>query len=223
LQADAHDLLQAGWTFPVELLLERDTVHELHHQVRGPVCFFDGMDGNDVLVTDGGGSPGLAREALARRAADGHFGGKDLDGDHAAQLLVEALEHHAHAATANDFQDLVMIESAQRIRPLRRGQEARDWDGRVAAGTFSLSLVAFRAIRLVAVLRGAISRSAGFVCDVARERLLHEAADLRMGIQQPLHLAAQIGVVPASLVEVGGPLGRAGFSQGGEEDRFCRR
>ena len=56
LQADAHDLLQAGWTFPVELLLERDTVHELHHQVRGPVCFFDGMDGNDMLVTDGGDS-----------------------------------------------------------------------------------------------------------------------------------------------------------------------
>jgi hypothetical protein len=79
------------------------------------------------------------------------------------------------------------------------------------------------AIRPVAGFRGAISGSAGFVVDVSRGRLLQEATDLRVGFDQALHAAAQVRVTPASFVEVGSALGRAGFFQGGEKNRFCRQ
>ena len=46
-----------------------------------------------------------------------------LDGHDAVQLLVERPQHDAHAALADDLQDLVMPQPAERIRPPRRGQE----------------------------------------------------------------------------------------------------
>ena len=50
LQADAQDLLQLQRPGPVELLLQRDAVDELHDQVGRPCRLLDGVDGDDVLV-----------------------------------------------------------------------------------------------------------------------------------------------------------------------------
>jgi hypothetical protein len=75
------------------------------------VFFLHRVDGNDVLVTDGRGRPSLAREPLSCRAADRQLGGQHLNGHDAVQLFIEALEHNTHSTTADDFQDLVMVES----------------------------------------------------------------------------------------------------------------
>ena len=64
LQADAQDLLQRQRPGAVELLLQREAVDELHDQVGDRAGVLDGVDGDDVVVGDGGGGPGLADEAL---------------------------------------------------------------------------------------------------------------------------------------------------------------
>ena len=74
----------------------------------------DGVDGDDVLVADGGGGAGLAQEALAGRGRGGQSRGHDLDGDDAVQHLVERLEDDAEAAAAEHLQHLVMPQPAQR-------------------------------------------------------------------------------------------------------------
>ena len=59
----------------------------------------------------GGGGPGLADEPLAGRRRGGQLRGQHLDGDHAVQLLVEGLEHDAHAALADDLEHLVVARA----------------------------------------------------------------------------------------------------------------
>ena len=97
----------------------------LHHQVRQALELLDGVDGDDVLVPDRGGGPGLAREPLAGRAADRQLRGQHLDRDDAMQPGIERLEHDAHAAAADFLQHLVVIDAAERARPCRTGRGNR--------------------------------------------------------------------------------------------------
>ena len=85
----------------------------------------DGVDADHVVVTHGGGGPGLAGEALAGLAEGGQVRSQHLDRDDAVQLLVEGLEDDAHAAAADHGEHLVMVEPAERAGLLRRGQEVR--------------------------------------------------------------------------------------------------
>ena len=59
----------------VELLLQRLAGDVLHHQVGHRLAFLDGVDGDDVVVADGGGRPGLAQEPLAGSGAGGQLRG----------------------------------------------------------------------------------------------------------------------------------------------------
>ena len=109
----------------VEPLLQRCAGDVLHHQVGHGAGVLDGVDGDDVVVADGGGGPGLADEPLAGGGADASQRGQHLDGDDAVQLVVEGPQHDAHAAAADDFQDLVMAQPAQRVAARGRLEKAK--------------------------------------------------------------------------------------------------
>jgi hypothetical protein len=125
LHPDAQDFLQLQRPVAVELLLEREAVDVLHHEVRQPLRLRDGVDGNHVLVDDGGRRLGLASEPLAGGAAGRQLRGQHLDRDDAVQRLVERLEHHRHAAPADHFEDFVVVEFAELPRLLGRVEEVK--------------------------------------------------------------------------------------------------
>ena len=98
----------------VEPLLERHPGDVLHDQVGQAAGLLDGVDGDDVVVADGRGGLGLAGEAPAGGGAGRQLRGQHLDGHDAVQLRVEGPQHDPHAAAADDLEDLVMAQPAQR-------------------------------------------------------------------------------------------------------------
>ena len=115
LAADAEDLLQLQRAFAVDFVLERLAVDELHHQVGRLVRVVDGVDRDDVIVMHGRGGRGLAEEALDGGRIGGQLRGHHLDGHDAAELGVEGPQHDAHAAVADDFDDLVFAGLADEL------------------------------------------------------------------------------------------------------------
>ncbi len=81
------------------------------------------MDGDDVIVLDGGRRLGFAQEPLPRRVARGQGGLHRLQCDEPFQLRVFRQEDDAHAAGAEDFQDAIRTEPADLIRTLRLCEE----------------------------------------------------------------------------------------------------
>ena len=70
LHADAQDLRRApSGPLRSSCSCSDAAVDVLHDQVGQAVGLLDGVDGDDVVVADGGGGPGLAHEALAGGAA----------------------------------------------------------------------------------------------------------------------------------------------------------
>jgi len=72
----------------------------LHHEIRQPRdhVLIDLVNGDEVVVGDGGGSAGLAAEALAGHFVVRQLRIEHLDGDIALQARIVALQHDAHAA-----------------------------------------------------------------------------------------------------------------------------
>ena len=79
LHANAQHFFQFQRPVAVQALLQGRAGDVLHDEV-GQTARIDGVDGDDVLVADGGGSPGLAANAggprrcgqLRRQHLDGH-------------------------------------------------------------------------------------------------------------------------------------------------------
>ncbi len=118
-------------------------------------------------------------------------GGHDLDGHDAVQLVVERPQHHPHAALADDFENLVMTQAAERTRRIRRRQEVQ------------LRVVTLRCRRKV---------------DRRRVWEVHKAAELLVLGQQGLHALPQCGVPGAGRIEPGGPVGGIGLVQRSSKD-----
>src|SRR5207245_1019134 len=68
LHADAQDFLDATGAVLVELVLQRDAVDQLHHEVGRLRFVLHVVDADDVFVLHRGGGAGLADEALAAPA-----------------------------------------------------------------------------------------------------------------------------------------------------------
>ena len=112
--------------FTVDLLLERLAVDEFHYQVRqpaGPSTIFDGIDRDDVIVTDGRGCLRLPGEPLAGGRIRGQFRSEDLDGDDAIQLGIVRLEDDPHPAPSDRFEHFVLAQPPERARPPGRFEE----------------------------------------------------------------------------------------------------
>ncbi len=134
LGGDAHDLghLQGARG---DALLQGAAGDVLQDEVGQPLELGDGVDGDDMVVEDGGGDLGLAQEALACRGEAGQLRGQHLDGHDALQGGVDRLEHHAHAPAADDGQHLVGPQPAHVLRLLGGVEEI---GGQVAGGVVAL-------------------------------------------------------------------------------------
>ena len=106
-------------------VLQRFAGDVLHDQVGQAVRLVDAVDGDDVVVADGGGGLRLAGEAPPGDGAAGHGGGQHLDRHQAVQRRIERLEDDAHAALADHLLHLVVAQHAQDARPVGRAQEVQ--------------------------------------------------------------------------------------------------
>ena len=195
LDADAQDLLHLQRPAAADQGFEGLAVDELHDQVghRGVVA--DGVDGDDVVVADGGGGAGLADEAPTGGAGGGQRCRQHLDGDDAQELGVAGTQNDAHAAAADDFEDLVMIQSAERAGLGRWGEEGE------VRGIFN---------------RAQCRHALGF-----HDRALQELTNFRMRGEQRVDPAAQRLVARTCFIQVGETLRRR-FLQGRKEYAFRR-
>jgi hypothetical protein len=144
LRADAQHLRQrqrAG----AQPLQQRQAADVLHHQVGLPVCLLDDVDGDDVVVADGGRGPGLAGEAVPGRGAAGQGRGEHLDGHHPVEGGVESLVDDAQGAPAQLGLHLVMPELANLAGPHGGSQEGA---GGFSAGRLDERLVPHRPVPL---------------------------------------------------------------------------
>ena len=128
MEADAGDLGRRQRAIAIEPLLQRDAGHVFHHDVRQVVAGFDRVNRHDVIVTDGGGRPRFAQEALPGRAARRQVRGQHLDRDRPQQIRIERLEHDPKCAAAEHFENLVSAERAKNPRLIGRFKKIeRDW------------------------------------------------------------------------------------------------
>ncbi len=112
LDADAQDGPQLERSVAVQPLLQGQAGHVFHDEIGQAVGLVDAVNGDDVLVTDGGGGSTLAGEPPPRHQVVGQVRGQHLDRHQAMQRRIESLEHHAHAAPADDALHLVRPEPA---------------------------------------------------------------------------------------------------------------
>ncbi len=72
------------------------------------VLLADVVNGADVGVVQGGGGLGFALEAAQGLRISGDLIGKEFQGDEAMEASVFGLVNHAHAATAQLFDDAIV-------------------------------------------------------------------------------------------------------------------
>ena len=89
-------------------VLQGGAVQKFHHDERLPVLFADVVNGADIWMVQRRCGPGFALEARQRLRVPGHFIGQKLEGDEALEAAVFRLVDHAHAASANFFDDAVV-------------------------------------------------------------------------------------------------------------------
>src|SRR5581483_3004803 len=80
-----------------QIVLERLPAQERHRQAGNTLVLLDLVDGDDVIVLDGGRRAGFTHEALAHVVPFHQFGLDHLEGDLALQAGVLRSKHHAHA------------------------------------------------------------------------------------------------------------------------------
>ena len=104
LAAQAHPL---GVRHPRRQVLPREV---LHGEVRLALVLSEVVDRDDVLVRQLAGSPGLAKEALARFRVGVNRHRDDLDGDDPLEQRVEGAVDDSHAALSELLEELVATD-----------------------------------------------------------------------------------------------------------------
>src|SRR5262249_15633633 len=107
----------------VQVAVERLTLEQLHGEERGAVRLTDLVNGDDVVVRQGGGGTGLAQKAVAVCGAGGQARLHHLQRDGARGQGVLGKEDQAHAALAESLQDAVVGQPAQLAGGARRVEE----------------------------------------------------------------------------------------------------
>ena len=125
LMADADNLRHLQRAGAVEALLHRLPGDVLHDEVRKSIELVDAVNGDDVVVADGGGRLSLAGEAPPGSGAAGHRGGQHLDRHQPVQRRLEGFQHHSHAALPDHVLHLVRAQRAEKARARRRLEEVQ--------------------------------------------------------------------------------------------------
>ena len=123
LLPDAQHLGNWQPSFSFQALLQGFPLEKLHGHEQHSAVFIHPVNGNQVIVLDRRGRPGLAEKALASGSASRQRGTQRFDGDQAVQLRVFRLKHDAHAAHTQHLQDPEWTESADLVRLLRGCEE----------------------------------------------------------------------------------------------------
>jgi hypothetical protein len=122
LKSDAENCRQVHRAL-AESGLERFARHELHDEEREAAFLADGVDGDHMLVGDGGGGACLAQEPGPRGFAGGEDRGEDFDGDDTGEAGVPGFEDDSHTAAGHTFEHVVAGESSEASGRQRRGQQ----------------------------------------------------------------------------------------------------
>ena len=116
--ADAQHFRQRQLALALKAVVQRLAFEELHGQEGDAAVLADLVDGDDVIVLEGGRRPGLAQETLLGRVAGGQAGQHGLQGDETLQLGILGLEDDAHAAGSEHLKNTVGTEPAQLVGSL---------------------------------------------------------------------------------------------------------
>jgi hypothetical protein len=122
LGADPQEIFHLQGPGGIEPLLKGTAGNVLHDQVREPETLIDGMNRHDMLVPDGGHGPGLAGKPAAGGGTMSQDGAEHLDRHGPIQRWVAGLEHKPHPTPAQDFEDLIGPEPANRLRVVGIGR-----------------------------------------------------------------------------------------------------
>jgi hypothetical protein len=125
LHPETRDLQRRELADPLEALLERLAVDELHDEVRQArtLVLVHLVDRNEVVVRDRGGGAGLAAEPLPRDLVVGELRVDHLHGHVAGQARVVGVQHDAHSPAADDPQDAELAELPEPARLVGRLEE----------------------------------------------------------------------------------------------------
>ncbi len=113
---------------PAQPLLQALALEELHGEVGDVLVLADLVDGDDVVVLEGGAGPGLAEEALAGHRVAGELRQDHLQGHGAAEVRVLGPVDDAHAPAPQFLLDGVRADLPRQ----RRGGDPRPGGGRVS-------------------------------------------------------------------------------------------
>jgi hypothetical protein len=89
-------------------LLQGLALQKLHHDERTPLMLTDLVNGADARMIQRRSRPGFPAKALERLLVARNVIGKKLERNEPTELSVVGLVHHAHAATTQLFDDVVM-------------------------------------------------------------------------------------------------------------------
>jgi len=95
-----------GEFLDAQQLAEVHAIDEFHEEVEEAAGLAEVVDGDNVGVVEGGEGAGFASEAFGELGVVDAFGGEELEGDEAVEGFLPGLVNDAHAAAAEEFEDL---------------------------------------------------------------------------------------------------------------------
>ncbi len=110
LPRDPHRRRRRQLRLTPEPICQRFALKQRHHEERHAAVLADLVDGDDMIVLDGGGRPRLAQESASAQLMARALRFHHLQSDSPAQGGILGLKDHAHAALAEQPQD---AEAAQ--------------------------------------------------------------------------------------------------------------
>ena len=123
LAGDGHSLAGRQLAVAFQPGAERLAVQQLHGQVRRAAVLAHLVDRDDMVVLDRRRRPSLAQEPCPRRLAGRLRRLHHLQRHAPLELRVDGLQHHAHAAAAENPPDAIGPDPPQLVRLLRRIHE----------------------------------------------------------------------------------------------------
>ncbi len=135
IHADSCNLVYREWSRRIESLLKRWPLDEFHHQKWQSAGLRDRVDRDHLGTAYRGGGLRLADEAAAGRLAGGDLRRQNLEAHHAAKLLVDGLQHDAHAAAGDQLDHLIVAQAAE-VRRIARWIKEVNGIQRAGSGSF---------------------------------------------------------------------------------------
>lgn len=130
-------------------LAKVEAIDEFHDEVIEAAGVAEVMDHDDIRMIEAGEDAGFAHEALREVRISAEFFGEKLEGDFAAEMELARFIDEAHAAAADEFENLELREDGFQLVDRRRFTQAREGKTRSGAGAREDTFGAKTARRIV--------------------------------------------------------------------------